>query len=157
MSRAVTNDRARGNLYMSVNLALGRAELALAEGRAADAAAIARNDRRFATDRGLRPFEKDFDLAEGIGLLRSGDPAGARVALERGISESRATGSRRILWALLAALAAVAEAQGRVEEAAALRTEAAAVVDHIASSLRERGLEAAFRERAGALAAVAPR
>ena len=157
MSRAVTNDRARGNLYMSVNLALGRAELALAEGRAADAAAIARNDRRFATDRGLRPFEKDFDLAEGIGLLRSGDPAGARVALERGISESRATGSRRILWALLAALAAVAEVQGRVEEAAALRTEAAAVVDHIASSLRERGLEAAFRERAGALAAVAPR
>ena len=139
--------RVRGDLYMSIYIALGRSELAMAAGNAAEAARLARSLRHLAAERGLLPFVKDFDLAEGEALRRAGDLAGARSALERGIAASRAQGSRRLLWRLLGALAAVADAEGRAEEARAARDEALVVVDHIAASLRPQGLEAAFRGR----------
>jgi len=140
--------RVRGDLYMSINIALGRSEFALAAGDPLEAARIARSHRHLATDRGLLPFEKDFDLAEGEALWRGGDLAGARSALERGVAASRAQGSRRVLWRLLGTVAAVEEAEGHAEKARLAREEAAAVVDHIARSLRPRGLEETFRSRA---------
>jgi hypothetical protein len=106
------------------------------------------------------PFEKDFDLLEGEGARRAGELDRARGALERGIAGSRRIGSRRLLWRLLGSLAAVHEAQGRIDEARAAREEAARVVDHIATSLKPHGLDELFRSRPAvreALAQVAVR
>jgi class 3 adenylate cyclase/tetratricopeptide (TPR) repeat protein len=147
LGEAKLADRTRGNLYMSVNIALGRAELALARGLHAETVTIARRERHLATDRGIRPFEKDFDLAEGLGLLGGGELAGARAALQRGVDASRSSGSRRLLWRLLWGLADVLEREGRPADAAPLRREAREVAEHIAVSLRERGLEERFRAR----------
>jgi class 3 adenylate cyclase/tetratricopeptide (TPR) repeat protein len=133
-------------LYIDITIALARGELALAEGRAADALAIARGQRHHATDRGLRPFEKDFDLLEADALRAMGDPDAARV-YERGIAESRALGSVRLLWQLHGGIAAVADARGDVAAARRARDEAAGVVDQIGASLAARGLEARFRAR----------
>ncbi len=151
-ARAALGDRAQPTmttrtLYMEVTFALARGELALAEGRAADALGIAREDRRQATDRGLRPFEKDFDLLEGDALRASGDAGGARAAYERGVEASRAIGSVRLLWRLYGGIAAIADARGDVAAARGARDEAARVVDRIAASLRPRGLDARFRAR----------
>jgi predicted ATPase/class 3 adenylate cyclase len=134
-------------LYLPIYLALARGELALAEGRPADALAKARNDRVLATERGLRPFTKDFDLLEAQALRATGELDGARIAYERGIAESRRTGSLRLLWQLLGGLATVADARGDVAAGRTARDEAARIIDRIADSLRRRGLDGRFRER----------
>ncbi len=146
--------RAQGTLYMLVSIALAKGELALAEGRLEDALRIARDDRRLATDRGLRPFEKDFDLLEGEALRALGDPGGARVALGRGVAASEAVGSRRLLWHLHGALAAIAEKAGDLDTARRERERVAEIVDHIARSLRARDLEDRFRARPQVRAAL---
>lgn len=156
LADAVPRDRGRGNLYMSIDVALGRAELALAQGRAAEAAEIATSTRRLASERALVPFEKDFDLIAGAALRRAGDLPGARAALERALTASRTTGSRRVLHAILGELAEVAGAEGNAAEAARLRSEAAAEVDRIALSLRARGLEDRFRARVAGEARATP-
>lgn len=145
--------RGRGDLYMAVNLSLAQVELALAQGKNADAARIAIEDRQVATDRALYPFEKYFDALAGEALRRAGDLGGARAKLESALEASRRTGSRRIVFEVLASLADVADAERRTDDAARLRSEAAAEVDRIAISLREKGLEQRFRDRvAGNLA-----
>ncbi|MGH2378007.1 MAG: tetratricopeptide repeat protein [Candidatus Limnocylindria bacterium] len=156
LAQAVPRVHGRGNLYMAVDIALARAELALARGHYAEAAEIATTDRRLATQRALTPFEKDFDLVAGAALLRAGDLPGARAALEVALTAVRASGSRRLLHAILGTLAAVARAEGGTEEAARLQREAAAEVDLIAASLRARGLEERFRARLAAAGVSAP-
>ena len=146
LAESKTHDRVQGNLYMSVANALGRAELALAEGRAADALRIAREERGLATGRGLHPYEKDFDLMEGEALRALGDLAGARAALRRGI-EASTSGSRRLLWRLHGTLAAIADTEGDDAEVRRERDAATATIDHIARSLRARGLDERFRAR----------
>jgi len=141
--------RVRGDLYMSIYIALAHGELALARGDAAGAAEIARTRRHIALDRGLTPFEADFDVLEGESARRAGDLSRARAALEHGVALSRRIGSRRLLWRLLGSLAAVEQAEGRAGEAAAAREEAARVVDHIAASLKPKGLDELFRSRPG--------
>ncbi len=148
LDEAAQHDRVRPNLYMSVLLALGQGELALAEGRDADALRIAREKRGLATDRGLRPLEKDFDLLEADALRALGDPAGARAALARGIEASHAIGSIRLLWRFHGGLASLADAQGDVAQAHREREDAATVIDHIARSLKARGLDERFRSQA---------
>ncbi len=145
---ALDHDRVRGSLYMSVYIALGRAELALARGRAAEALRISRDDRRLATDQGLRNLAHDFDLLEADALRALGDVEGARAVLARGAAASKAIGSRRLLWRFHGELAALAAARGDADEARRQRGEAAVVVDHIARSLRERGLDETFRSQA---------
>jgi len=148
LSESKAHDRVQGNLYMSVASALGRGDLALAEGKHEEALRIAREERALATSRGLHPFEKDFDLLEGLALRAAGDLEGARAALRRGIESSDATGSRRILWRLHGTLAEIADASGDTAELRRERDAAALTIDHIARSLRERGLEDRFRARA---------
>ena len=70
---------------------------------------VARDDRRLATERGLRPFEKDFDLLEGEALRALGDNEGARAALLRAVASSDAVGARRLLWQAHGSLAAIAD------------------------------------------------
>ena len=139
--------RVRGDLYMSIHIALATGELALGRGDGAAAVNVARTRRHIAADRGIVPFEKDFDLLEADGARRSADLAAARAAYERGIARSREQGSRRLLWRLLGGLAAIHQAEGRTEEARRARDEAATVIDHIAASLKPRGLDELFRSR----------
>lgn len=148
LDEAVAHDRPRGALYMSVQIAIGHGELALAQGRPDAALDIARTKRSLATGRGLRPLEKDFDLLEGEALRLQGDAEGARVALRRGVEAAHAIGARRLLWQLHGALAAVADGSGDAAEARREREQAAGAIDHIARSLRDRGLEDPFRSRA---------
>jgi predicted ATPase/class 3 adenylate cyclase len=145
---ALNHDRARGSLYMSVYIVLGRGELALARGQATEALSISRDDRRLATDQGLRNLAHDFDLLEADALRALGDVDGARAVLMRGVAASNEIGSRRLLWRFHGGLAALAAARGDADEARRQREEAAVVVDHIARSLRERGLDETFRSRA---------
>jgi len=135
---------------MSVYIVLGRGELALARGRAAEALSISRDERHVAIDQGLRNLAHDFELLEADALRALGDFDGARVALMRGVAASNAIGSRRLLWQFHGGLAALAATRGDADEARRQREKAAAVVDHIARSLRQRGLDETFRLRAQA-------
>lgn len=67
------------------------------------------------------------------------------AALERSRASSARTKAVRILWRTLASLALVEESEGRAEEAARLRTEAAEIVERIARSLEVVGLAERFR------------
>jgi len=154
LDRGAARDRRRGNLYMSVLLALGQAELALAEGRPADALALARARRSLASERGLRPFEKDLDMLEGDALRALGDPIAAFAAHTQVLDASRAMGSVGLLWRVHGGLAQIADVSADASGARSQRAEAAAVVDRIAGSLAARGLDARFRARPEARAAL---
>jgi class 3 adenylate cyclase/tetratricopeptide (TPR) repeat protein len=134
-----------GDVYMGTVTALARSEYALATGDTSAAIEAARAGRRYADTRNLVPFQDDFDLAEGEASFRAGDLTGAIASLTRAVASSHRRRTRRLLWRCLGLLAAIYETQGRGDEARAAREEAAAVVDHIAASLRERGLDGTFR------------
>ena len=145
---------------MGAVTALARSEYALSTGDAPAAGKAARAGRVYADKRNLVPFQDDFDLAEGEALLRSGELTGAAACLGRVIEAAHRRGTRRLLWRALGGIAAVYDAQGRRDEGRAAREEAATVIDHIAASLRERGLEETFRAQpavAEALGHVAAR
>ena len=136
-----------GDVYMGTVTALARSEYALATGDTEAAVAAARAGRRYAEKRNLTPFEADFDLAESEGLARAGDVSTAATSLARAIETSRRRGTRRLRWRCLGLLASLFEAQGRLDEGAQAREEAATVIEHIALSLRERALEETFRSQ----------
>ena len=134
-----------GDVYMGAVAALARSEYAFATGDNAGAVEAARAGRRYAEKRSLAPFETDFDLAEGEALARMGQETEAIARLTRAIEVSRRRGLRRLVWRCLGALAAIRDAQGQHDDARRMREEAAAAIDHIASSLAARKLDATFR------------
>ena len=128
-----------------VGLAAVELKLARRDYEGAVAEARARGD----VQRGLmRPYVADFEYLEGEALRLTG----ALEAATRTLSQARATaaalGGRRILWRILASLAAAEAAQGNAVSAAATRAEARSIASGIADSLRPLGLAEGFLAQA---------
>ena len=124
----------------AVELKLGRRDY---EGAVAEARA--RGDEQRAL---MRPYVADFQYLEGEAHRLLGELDAAADALWRACATASALGARRILWQVLASLAAVEDALGHAQTAAAAYGEARSIVAGIEDSLRPVGLAERFRARA---------
>ncbi|MBE3074470.1 MAG: hypothetical protein IMZ75_05920, partial [Actinobacteria bacterium] len=135
--------------FQHAHVGLAAVELKLATGSHHEAAAEAR--ARGDGQRSLmRPYVADFEFLEGEAHRLLGDLDLAVQALKRARATASALGGRRILWRILASLAAVEDAGGNATAAAQARAEAQAIVAGIEDSLRPVGLADRFRENVAA-------
>ena len=122
-------------------------ELALARGEAEAALALADDMERSLRVVTVRLFRTDALLLRGRALRLAGRPAEAQAALAAARAEAEALGSRRTLWAILAALADLAAEQGQAPEAQTLRQQAADVIFFIAAHAGADELARSFLNR----------
>lgn len=132
-------------IYLMYTLALS--DLALADGQpqrvlawTADLAAHLRPNK-------LRLFLADVLYLRGMALLAAGRAEEAAATFEDARVEAEALGSRRLLWQIYAAQAALAEARGDHSAALALREQAAELIDDIAAHTGDPALTASFLSR----------
>jgi tetratricopeptide (TPR) repeat protein len=144
--------------FQHAHVGLAAVELKFAHRDYYGAAAEART--RGEAQRALtRPYVADFEYLEGEALRLAGALDRAMSALSRARATAAALGCRRILWCVLASLAAVEEALGDAVSAARDRDEARSIVTAITGSLQPLGLAEGFRARAEVrelMSAVAP-
>jgi DNA-binding CsgD family transcriptional regulator len=137
------------------HLWLARAELALAEARAADALAI--TDARLAVERAADPTNRlgvprlTLLRADALGALERFDEAA--VALERAREEATAQGALPLLWRVDAAAGHLYRVQRQRLEARRCFDRAAAAGRELAATVPEETLRTRFEE---GLAVVAP-
>ncbi len=131
-------------VYVRVQTDIPRGELALAEGRPADAAAEAGALADLLARIGVPTYEIEARLLLARALLAQGQPEKAAEALARARQVAASRGLRRLLWEVHAALADLADRQGFAEEAAVLRTEAAGHLRFVIGNIDEPDLRAAF-------------
>ena len=137
------------------HLWLARAELALAEARAADALAI--TDARLAVERAADPTNRlgvprlTLLRADALGALERFDEAA--VGLERAREEATAQGALPLLWRVDAAAGHLHRVQRRRLEARRCFDRAAAAGRELAATVPEETLRTRFEE---GLAVVAP-
>jgi ATP/maltotriose-dependent transcriptional regulator MalT len=128
-----------------VGLAVVELKLARYDYKGAAAEARAGGD----VQRGLmRPYVADFEYLEGEALRLTGALEAATQTLSQARATAAALGGRRILWRILASLAAAEAAQGNAVSAAATRAEARSIASGIADSLRPLGLAEGFLAQA---------
>jgi len=96
----------------------------------------------------MRPYVADFEYLEGEALRLTGALEAATQTLSQARATAAALGGRRILWRILASLAAAEAAQGNAVSAAATRAEARSIASGIADSLRPLGLAEGFLAQA---------
>ncbi len=128
-------------------LALGEAELAIAEGNTEVAIAAARRGADLQAEGGVVLLQAYRLWLEGEAQRRAGKLEDAARAFERGIAHARAWRALGILWLLLGSLAVVHDARGATSAALTARGEAREVVRAVADSLAAVGLRDAFLAR----------
>jgi predicted ATPase/class 3 adenylate cyclase len=140
--------------FQQAHVGLAAVELKLArrdhEGAVAEARVRGDAQRRL-----MRPYVADFEYLEGEALRLNGAPEAARRALSRARATASALGGRRILWQILASLAAAEGARGNAVSAADAREEARSIASGIADSLRPLGLAEGFLAQARARELIA--
>jgi len=127
-------------------IAVAQAEVALAQGRPAQAVALAEMILLSLRQDGIHLFLADTLCLHGRALHAAGQRGqdGPEAAAR---ADAEALGSRRSLWPILAALADLAVARGDPAAAQALRQEAVAVITYIVEHAGADDLRAAFRRR----------
>ncbi|MEU6087862.1 BTAD domain-containing putative transcriptional regulator [Streptomyces sp. NPDC047085] len=120
-----------------VEILLERAVVARAAGRPADALEHLERSERLAADGNPLTLPR-VHVAAAVTRLESGDPAGALDAATRAVGLARDSGQRLVHARAALALAAVHEAYGQAESAAAARAEAAALFDATGTPLLAR-------------------
>lgn len=112
-----------------------RIEIALARGEAEQALGLADFLVEELEPVGIKMFLPDALWLKARALSAKGDLEQAVLELRRAIDIARSTLSRRILWQILAELAALEAARGRTPEAEAAYREAQAEVNYIAGQI----------------------
>jgi len=128
-------------------IAVAQAEVALAQGRPAQAVALAEMILLSLRQDGIHLFLADTLCLHGRALHAAGQAPAAQAVLAAARADAEALGSRRSLWPILAALADLAVARGDPAAAQALRQEAVAVITYIVEHAGADDLRAAFRRR----------
>jgi hypothetical protein len=123
------------------------AELALVAGRYERVLALTGNLVPYLERIGVRAFRDDAFYLRGRALRALGRSEEARQALTTARASSEALGARRMLWLILAELAALASDDGDETTAQALRCQAADLIDYIAEHVGAADLRAAFLNR----------
>jgi hypothetical protein len=126
---------------------LAQAELALGQNNPAHALALARQTAAALRQDSVRLFLPDVLSFEARAHQAAGRPAAAEAAFEAARVEAEALGSRRSLWLILAALAALAAARGDQSAAQALYRQAAGHIGYIADHAGPADLRASFLQR----------
>jgi len=127
--------------------AQAQAELALARGEPQQALQAAEDLIAHFRRGGVRLFLVDALLVRGRALAAGGRADEAQAALEAARAEAEAVGSRRMLWLILAQLAALAEHRGDSTDARALAGQAAGIIDDIAEHAGSDELRESFLKR----------
>lgn len=96
---------------------------------------------------GMRLFYADLLYWQGRAHLELGERAAARHSLEAARQLAESLSQRRILWAILAALAGLAQQEGKEAMATTLRVAAREVVGYIAAHSSDPALRATFLAR----------
>lgn len=112
-------------------VALLEAELALAEGRPVDAAAICAEWVARIRRAGLAVYLADFLFVQSKALVAQGDPDAAGRALDDALQTSEAMNARRLLWQIYAAKAELEKMRGDMTHAAEWWERARGVLDFI--------------------------
>jgi tetratricopeptide (TPR) repeat protein len=140
-------------LHLIVTLCL--VELALAKGEAEQSLQLAESLIAHFRREGSRLFFPDALWLRGRALAAAGRLDDAQSALDTAQAEAEALGSRRMLWLILAELAALADRRGDPAEALALRRRAAEHIRYIADHAGAAELQESFLQRADVRATLA--
>jgi tetratricopeptide (TPR) repeat protein len=130
--------------FLSPHGLLATVELALLRQEYAKGLRVVDEGLAFIDRFGLRPFYPELLSAKSNILLAQGEQDQAYRLLEQTRSEAESMGAKRILWQVLVTLARLEEERQNFERADRLRREALTIVERIAATLKERGLEASF-------------
>lgn len=135
----------RSELFGPYHVTLGAIELAHAQGDFATAEAGAAAAARSQRAKGMALFNADLDFLQAEAQRLAGRLEDALGTLEQARVAAAEIGCRRVLWRILASLAAIRSARGEADAAARARTAAAGIVGDVARSLEPLGLDRGFR------------
>jgi tetratricopeptide (TPR) repeat protein len=133
---------------MRPRMLAGVAFVALAQGKAGEAAVHADEATRYAEERGMRYFYPLVYLARGSAHLAAGDSERALERFEAAAREATYQKQRPALWQAQAAAADALDALGRQEEASSKREAAHRTIAEIAALFRDPQLCGLFTESA---------
>lgn len=122
-------------------------ELKLAQGKPAEASAVADEYFSYLEQTKLRPFRPDALYIKGRALLDQDQAAEARETLAAARNEAETLGAKRILWQILTALAEAHERLGNTDKASAIRAAAADVIHYLGDQVNEQELRDSFLQR----------
>ncbi len=135
------------NPYMLIGYVGAPAQLALAQGRFADALQHTEGDIALLVALDMDRVLPDILLQRAQALVGLGREKEARPVLLQAIERAERSQHRRILWQLQASLAKLEASEGRADEAAALMAQARAHIETISSNISDPDLVASFRSR----------